>query len=103
MARRRRHHPTGHYAYRVIWLADDQEFVGLCAEFPRLSWFDTAATAALAGIVHLVSEAVGNLQKAKEPLPKPLAKRDDSGEFPIRILPRTPRRPVIEAAEAESS
>jgi predicted RNase H-like HicB family nuclease len=26
------------YAYRVIWSEDDQEYVGLCVEFPSLSW-----------------------------------------------------------------
>ncbi len=29
------------YAYRVIWSEEDQEFVGLCAEFPSLSWLDS--------------------------------------------------------------
>ena len=28
------------YAYRVIWSAEDQEFVGTCAEFPSLSWLE---------------------------------------------------------------
>jgi hypothetical protein len=25
------------YSYRVIWSAEDNEFVGLCTEFPSLS------------------------------------------------------------------
>jgi hypothetical protein len=25
------------YTYRVTWSEDDKEYVGLCAEFPRLS------------------------------------------------------------------
>ena len=25
------------YTYRVTWSEDDQEYVGLCAEFPNLS------------------------------------------------------------------
>ncbi|PJA42533.1 MAG: toxin-antitoxin system HicB family antitoxin, partial [Lysobacterales bacterium CG_4_9_14_3_um_filter_62_6] len=29
---------TRHYTYRVIWSDEDVEFVGLCAEFPSLSW-----------------------------------------------------------------
>ena len=29
---------TDHYAYRVTWSPGDGEFVGLCAEFPSLSW-----------------------------------------------------------------
>jgi predicted RNase H-like HicB family nuclease len=26
------------YTYRVTWSAEDGEYVGLCAEFPSLSW-----------------------------------------------------------------
>jgi predicted RNase H-like HicB family nuclease len=26
-----------HYTYRITWSEDDQEYVGLCAEFPSLS------------------------------------------------------------------
>lgn len=29
-----------HYTYRVIWSEEDQEFIGLCAEFPSLSHLD---------------------------------------------------------------
>jgi hypothetical protein len=28
------------YTYRVTWSEDDQEYVGLCTEFPSLSWID---------------------------------------------------------------
>lgn len=28
------------YTYRVIWSEEDEEYVGLCAEFPSLSWLD---------------------------------------------------------------
>lgn len=26
------------YTYRLTWSGDDQEYAGLCAEFPSLSW-----------------------------------------------------------------
>jgi len=26
------------YTYRVTWSEDDNEYVGLCSEFPSLSW-----------------------------------------------------------------
>jgi len=26
------------YTYRVTWSEEDAEYVGLCAEFPSLSW-----------------------------------------------------------------
>ncbi len=28
------------YTYRITWSEEDGEFVGLCAEFPSLSWLD---------------------------------------------------------------
>jgi hypothetical protein len=31
-------HEADKYTYRVTWSEDDGEFVGLCAEFPSLSW-----------------------------------------------------------------
>ena len=29
---------TDKYTYRVTWSEEDDEFIGLCAEFPSLSW-----------------------------------------------------------------
>ena len=26
------------YSYRITWSEDDREYVGLCTEFPSLSW-----------------------------------------------------------------
>jgi hypothetical protein len=34
------------YSYRVTWSDDDSEFVGLCAEFPSLSWLSQSQYAA---------------------------------------------------------
>ena len=44
------------HTYSVIWSEEDQEFVGLCAEFPSLSWLDEDKEAALRGIVSLVDK-----------------------------------------------
>ena len=30
------------YTYRVTWSEEDQEYVGLCAEFPSLNWLALA-------------------------------------------------------------
>ena len=38
------------YTYRVIWSAEDNEYVGLCAEFPSLSWLDADQSKAFSGI-----------------------------------------------------
>ena len=47
-----------HYTYRVIWSKEDGEYVGLCAEFPSLSWLAESMNDALHGIEQLVREVV---------------------------------------------
>ena len=37
-----------HYTYRVTWSGEDREYVGLCAEFPSLSWLDLGVIKTLA-------------------------------------------------------
>ncbi|SCC92874.1 Putative HicB family protein (fragment) [Thiomonas sp. X19] len=39
-----------HYTYRVAWSPEDGVHVGLCAEFPSLSWLASTPEAALKGI-----------------------------------------------------
>ena len=53
-----------HYTYRITWSADDGEYVGLCAEFPSLSWLAPTADEAFYGIRKLVSEIISDLLKA---------------------------------------
>ena len=50
------------YTYKVIWSSEDREFVGLCAEFPSLSYLDENWSTALAGIVNLVKDIVADLE-----------------------------------------
>ena len=47
-----------HYTYRVTWSDEDQEHVGLCTEFPSLSWLATTPETALRGIRKVVAEVV---------------------------------------------
>lgn len=49
------------YTYRVIWSAEDNEYVGLCAEFPSLSWLDEEQSKAYSGIVDLVGKVVADM------------------------------------------
>ena len=58
---------TNHYAYRVTWSQEDGEHVGLCAEFPSLSWLAPTSEESLAGIRRLVAEVVADLQSASKP------------------------------------
>ena len=63
-----------HYTYRVIWSPDDGEHVGLCDEFPSLSWLAPTTDEAMAGIRRLVNEVSTDMQTAGEqpPTPAPL-------------------------------
>lgn len=49
------------YTYRVTWSAEDEEYVGLCAEFPSLSWLADTPEDALQGIRQLVSELFSDM------------------------------------------
>jgi predicted HicB family RNase H-like nuclease len=88
-----------HYTYRVTWSAEDDEHVGLCAEFPSLSWLAKTPEAALKGIRRIVSEAVVDMRAANEEIPVPLAEKHYSGEFRVRIPPQVHRALATEAAE----
>jgi predicted HicB family RNase H-like nuclease len=91
------------YTYRVIWSEEDQEFVGLCAELPSMSWLDASQAGALRGIVEVVRQAVEDMAKAREAVPEPLATRRYSGQFKVRIPPQVHRQLAIEAAESKVS
>lgn len=88
-----------HYTYRVTWSPEDQEHVGLCTEFPSLSWLATTHEEALSGIRQLVSQVIDELQANQEPVPEPLAERNYSGEFRVRIPPELHRQLALAAAE----
>jgi len=91
---------SDHYTYRVTWSAEDQEHVGLCAEFPSLSWLAASPEAALRGIRTVVAEVVENMQANGEAIPEALASRHFSGKFMVRVPPEVHRQLALEAAEA---
>ena len=61
------------YTYRVTWSHEDEEYVGLCAEFPSLSWLADSQEVALQGIRNVVEEAIEDMQSNNEPIPSPIA------------------------------
>ena len=88
------------YTYRVTWSEQDQEHVGLCAEFPSLSWLAASPEAALRGIRTVVAEVVEDMQANGEAIPEALALRRFSGKFMVRVPPEVHRQLAVEAAEA---
>ena len=88
------------YTYRVLWSEEDEEFVGLCAEFPGLSWLASTAEKALKGIRTVVKNFIEDMRKNKEDIPLPLTSRKYSGKFMVRVPPEVHRHLAIEAAES---
>lgn len=88
------------YTYRVTWSEEDHEYVGMCAEFPSLSWLEGTQEGALSGIRSLVRECLNDMEENGELIPEPLATKKYSGKFMVRVPPETHRHLAIEAAEA---
>ncbi len=91
------------YTYRVIWSEEDGEHIGLCGEFPSLSWLAATPEAALKGMRKLVAEVVQDLHANGEPVPEPISCKQYSGKFVVRVPPDIHRRLALEAAEARVS
>lgn len=92
-----------HYTYRVTGSEEDGEYVGLCAEFPSLSWLTGSPEEALKGIRQVVAEVVKDLRAPGEYVPEPLASKRFSGHFMVRVPPEVHRKLAVEAAESGMS
>ena len=91
---------TEKYTYRVTWSEEDEEFIGLCAEFPSLSWLSGSTASALKGIQIVVKDCVKDMTKSGEDIPAPFSTRHYSGKFMVRVPPEVHRHLVTEAAES---
>jgi len=88
-----------HYTYRVTWSVEDNEYVGLCAEFPSLSWLAKTPEDALKGIRKVVAEVIEDMKRTGEDIPEPIANRRYSGKFVVRVTPEAHKDLAIKAAE----
>ena len=86
------------YTYRVTWSEEDREYVGLCVEFPSLSWLEKSQEKALLGIRNVVAETVTDLKRSKEPVADPLSARAYSGKVMVRVPPEVHRMLAMKAA-----
>jgi predicted HicB family RNase H-like nuclease len=91
------------YTYRVTWSEEDKEYVGMCAEFPSLSWLDDTQEAALQGINNVVAEVISDMDSNGEAIPGPLSVKHYSGNFTVRIPTDVHRKLAIQAAESRVS
>ena len=88
------------FTYRITWSEDDREHVGLCLEFPSLSWLASEPEEALQGIRQVVADVVADMHASGEAVPEPLALKKYSGRFMVRVPPELHRRLATEAAES---
>ncbi|MDD5560171.1 toxin-antitoxin system HicB family antitoxin [Candidatus Methylomirabilis sp.] len=87
------------FTYRVTWSEDDNEYAGLCAEFPSLSWLAKTPESALKGIRKVVDEVMRDMHKKGEDIPEPISSRHFSGKFMVRVPPQVHQKLAIQAAE----
>ena len=58
--------PNGSKTKKVSWSEEAQEYVGLCPDFPSLSWSDKTSVGALRGIRSLVEGATKSADSQKK-------------------------------------
>jgi predicted HicB family RNase H-like nuclease len=87
------------YTYRVTWSEEDKEYIGLCAEFPGLSWLARTPEGALKGIRKVVSGVIEDMTRSGEAVPEPIALRNYSGKFIVRVPAEVHRHLALQAAE----
>ncbi len=91
------------YTYRITWSEEDKEYVGLCVEFPSLSWLADTQEAALQGINNVVAEVITDMESNGEKIPEPISTKHFSGKFTVRIPPEVHRKLAIQATESQVS
>ena len=91
------------FSYRITWSSADDSFVGLCAEFPSLSWVADTQDEAFKGIRKLIKEVIVDMEKNGEHIPEPLATKSFSGKFMVRVPPEVHRHLTMKALEAHVS
>ncbi|MFA5711872.1 type II toxin-antitoxin system HicB family antitoxin [Mycolicibacterium sp.] len=94
---------SNHYTYRAEWSSEDNEYIGLVAEFPSLSWLAPTAAEAIGGVAQLVDDILADMVETGETPPTPLTERRYSGNLSVRTSPDQHRRLAIEAAEQKVS
>ncbi len=83
-----------------MWSDEDEEFVGLCAELPSLSWLAASPEEALKGIRTVVRKCVKDLIENGEEIPGAISAKKYSGKFMVRVPPEVHRKLALKAAEA---
>lgn len=54
------------FTYKTIWSEEDQEYIGICEEFPSLSFLDPEQTEAFIGVIDLVKTVIEDMAQNNE-------------------------------------
>jgi len=92
-------HPADHYCYSVAWSAEDKAYIGRVAEFPSLAAHGDTQDRALREIRFVVEAALHDLEKSREPIPKPFGEARYSGRLNLRMPAYLHRQLATEAAQ----
>ena len=65
---------TEKYSYNVFWSNKDGEYVGICQEFPSVSWLSPSAGDSYDGIRQIIEDIVEDMIGNGETLPLPIFK-----------------------------
>jgi hypothetical protein len=69
------------YTYEVKWSEEDQEFVGICLEYPGSSWLEPNRDAAVLGISLLIVEIMIMEFGESKPIREPLNKQERTFKY----------------------
>ena len=93
-----------HYTYHITWSAEDEEYVGLCHEFPSLSCLESTADAAFAGILQVVAGVMEDMQATGECPPTPFAELvNPDTHYPLEFVVAGFSAPVAKVKTGQES
>ena len=88
------------YGMRVFWSDEDNAYVAVCTELPKVSAFGSTPALAVAELQVAIAAALEVYGEEGWPLPEPRRQEAFSGQLRVR-LPRSLHARLAEAAEAE--
>lgn len=88
-----------HYTFRAEWSPDENQYIGLCLEFPFLKERAQDAPRAVALVTEAVDRHMDELRDSGVEAPASLTERSYSGTFVVRTSTNLHTRLAIEAQE----
>ena len=97
MPKRKTAFDANEYSYRILYDAEEKEFLGLCDEFSGLSAFAETADQALQDIRMVVAESIALLTEKGRAVPQPLSRYRFTGKLSLKMSTAEHRQLTLEA------